>query len=207
MLTHSFDVVRRLLIACALAGGAPLAAGAADHPDEPSTVVSDVHLFVVGEDGSVTEDDATVLRANTPAGIDEIAQRYVWFDRSVAKVDIVDAYAIDRDGVRHTVSPDQIREIQEPRSAGAPTFQDAKLKAVIFPGVGVGSSVYLRFHKSQSTPVVFECRRGSMLPYGSSSSAGCIAASPTRTTFQRPSSRRSTSAVGSASADSMRARV
>jgi transglutaminase-like putative cysteine protease len=154
MLTHSFDVVRRLLIACALAGGAPLAAGAADHPDEPSTVVSDVHLFVVGEDGSVTEGDATVLRANTPAGIDEIAQRYVWFDRSVAKVDIVDAYAIDRDGVRHTVSPDQIREIQEPRSAGAPTFQDAKLKAVIFPGVGVGSSVYLRFHKSQSTPVV-----------------------------------------------------
>ena len=116
--------------------------------------MSDVHLFVVAEDGSLTEDDETILRANTPAGIDEIAQRYVWFDKSVSKVDIVDAYAIDMNGVRHAVMPDQIRDIQEPRSAGAPTFQDAKLRAVIFPGVGTGSSVYLRFHKSQSTPVV-----------------------------------------------------
>jgi transglutaminase-like putative cysteine protease len=147
----SIDVMRRLGVACLLAAGVAAPAWATD---EPSTVVSDVHLFVVAEDGSVVEDDATVLRANTPAGIDEIAQRYVWFDKSVSKVDIVDAYAIDMNGVRHAVMPDQIRDIQEPRSAGAPTFQDAKLRAVIFPGVGTGSSVYLRFHKSQSTPVV-----------------------------------------------------
>ena len=147
-------LLRRLCLACALAIGGVLPASGAQNQEEPSTIVSDVHVFVVAEDGSLTEDDETILRANTPAGIDEIAQRYVWFDKSVSKVDIVDAYATDMNGVRHAVTPDQIRDIQEPRSAGAPTFQDAKLRAVIFPGVGIGSSVYLRFHKSQSTPVV-----------------------------------------------------
>jgi transglutaminase-like putative cysteine protease len=122
--------------------------------DDPSTIVSDVHEFIVAEDGSVTEDDETVLRANTPAGIDEIAQRYVWYDRSVSKVDIVEAYSVDANGARHDVSPDQIRDIQEPRSAGAPTFQDAKLRAVIFPAVGVGSTVHLHFRKSQASPVI-----------------------------------------------------
>lgn len=150
--SHHF--ARRIAFACMLAAGGALPAAAVSGPQEPSTVVSDVHVFVVAEDGSLTEDDETVLRANTPAGIDEIAQRYVWFDKSVSKVDIVDAYAIDMNGVRHAVMPDQIRDIQEPRSAGAPTFQDAKLRAVIYPGVGTGSSVYLRFHKSQSAAVV-----------------------------------------------------
>jgi transglutaminase-like putative cysteine protease len=126
----------------------------ADDDQEPSTTVSDVHEFVVAQDGSVTEDDATVLRANTSAGIDEIAQRYVWYDRSVSKVEIVEAYSVDANGARHDVSPDQIRDIQEPRSAGAPSFSDAKLRVVIFPAVGVGSTVHLRFRKSQSAPVI-----------------------------------------------------
>jgi transglutaminase-like putative cysteine protease len=122
--------------------------------DEPSTLVSDDHEFVVAEDGAVAEDDATVLRANTSAGIDEIAQRYVWYDKSVSKVEIVEAYSVDANGARHDVSPDQIRDIQEPRSAGAPSFSDAKLRVVIFPAVGVGSTVHLRFRKSQATPVI-----------------------------------------------------
>jgi len=78
-------------------------------------------------------------RANTSAGVDEIAQRYVWYDKSVTSVEIVEAYSVDANGVRHDVAPDQMRDIQEPRSAGAPTFQDAKLRAVIFPAVGIGS--------------------------------------------------------------------
>lgn len=126
----------------------------ADSDEEPSTIVSDVHEFVVAQDGSVAEDDATVLRANTSAGIDEIAQRYVWYDCSVSKVEIVEAYSVDANGARHDVSPDQISDVQEPRSAGAPSFSDAKLRMVIFPAVGVGSTVHLRFRKSQSTPVI-----------------------------------------------------
>ncbi|MFT4505313.1 DUF3857 domain-containing transglutaminase family protein [Caballeronia sp. 15711] len=121
---------------------------------QPSALVSDIHTFVVAEDGSQTEDDETTLRANTPAGVGEIAQRYIWFDKSTSTIDITDAYSLGRDGIKHIVAPDQIREVQEPRSAGAPTFEDSRLKAVVFPGVGTGSIVHLRFHKTQSKPVI-----------------------------------------------------
>ncbi|WP_061148438.1 DUF3857 domain-containing transglutaminase family protein [Caballeronia arvi] len=122
--------------------------------DDPSTIVSDDHEFVVAADGSLSEDDTAVFRANTSAGVDEIAQRYVWYDKSVSKVEIVEAYSVDANGARHDVTPEQIRDIQEPRSAGAPTFQDAKLRAVIFPAVGIGSTVHLRFRKSQAAAVI-----------------------------------------------------
>jgi transglutaminase-like putative cysteine protease len=120
----------------------------------PSTLISDVHVFVVAEDGSLAEDDETTLKADTPAGVGDIAQRYIWFDKSTSTIDIEDAYSINADGVRHVVVPEQIREIQEARSAGAPTFADGRFKAVIFPAVGTGSIVHLRFHKTQSRPVI-----------------------------------------------------
>ncbi|SAK65911.1 membrane protein [Caballeronia hypogeia] len=149
-MARSFLVRLACVLACVYAWSCASAAPA----DDPSTIVSDEHAFVVAADGSLTEEDATVLRANTSAGVDEIAQRYVWYDKSVSKVEIVEAYSVDANGARHDVSPDQMRDIQEPRSAGAPTFQDAKLRAVIFPAVGIGSTVHLRFRKSQAAAVI-----------------------------------------------------
>ena len=155
MSPRSLDVKRGLLLAAALAWiGSPASAMDNVETAQPSTLVSDVHTFVVAEDGSLTEDDETSLRANTPAGVGDIAQRYIWFDKSTSTIDITDAYSLGPDGIKHIVTPEQIREIQEPRSAGAPTFEDSRLKAVVFPGVGTGSIVHLRFHKTQSKPVI-----------------------------------------------------
>ncbi|SAL20844.1 membrane protein [Caballeronia sordidicola] len=139
------------LLACMLR---PAFAADAMETEQPSTTIRDVHVFVVAEDGSLTEDDETTLKANTAAGIGDIAQRYIWFDKSTSTVQISEAYSVSADGVRHDVAPDQIREIQEPRSAGAPTFADARLKAVIFPAVDAGSTVHLRFHKTLSKSVI-----------------------------------------------------
>jgi transglutaminase-like putative cysteine protease len=152
----SLDVAMlRLLLAVFLACFLVPASGAEDvEAAQPSTLVSDVHVFVVAEDGSLTEDDETTLQANTPSGIGDIAQRYIWFDKSTSTIDIEDAYSISADGVKYVVAPDQIREIQEPRSAGAPTFADGRFKAVIFPAVGTGSMVHLRVHKTQSKAVI-----------------------------------------------------
>jgi transglutaminase-like putative cysteine protease len=155
MSSRSLYALRCLLLPASLAClHSPAFAADAAADEQPSTLVSDVHVFVVAHDGSLTEDDETTLRANTPAGVDDIAQRYIWFDKSTSTIDITDAYSLGPDGVKHTVTPDQIREIQEPRSAGAPSFEDARLKVVIFPGVSAGSLVHLRFHKTQSKPVV-----------------------------------------------------
>ncbi|SDH16376.1 DUF3857 domain-containing transglutaminase family protein [Paraburkholderia phenazinium] len=119
----------------------------------PSTIESDVHYFVIQKDGSVEERDDTVLRANTTSGVDDIAQRYVWFNKDIEQVQLLAAEAIDSDGAVHPVGPDGIRDVQEPRSAGAPTFEDGVLRTVIFPGVEPGSRIHLAFRKIRSKPL------------------------------------------------------
>jgi transglutaminase-like putative cysteine protease len=119
----------------------------------PSTMERDVHLFVVQKDGSVEEHDDTILRANTTSGVDEIAQRYVWFNKDIEQVQLLAAETIDGNGVAHPVGPDGIRDVQEPRSAGAPTFEDGVLRTVIFPGVEPGSRVHLSFRKTRAVPL------------------------------------------------------
>jgi transglutaminase-like putative cysteine protease len=121
--------------------------------EAPVTLVSDVHEFVLQRDGSLDEHDDSTLRANDANGIDAVAQRYVWFDKHLEKVVLLAAETIDRDGTAHPVGPDGIRDVQEPRSAGAPTFQDGLLRTVVFPGVEAGSSTRIAFRKTRSRPV------------------------------------------------------
>nr|WP_057925885.1 DUF3857 and transglutaminase domain-containing protein [Burkholderia ambifaria] len=141
-------------LAVAVAAAALARPACADPGDEaPVTLVSDVHVFVIQHDGALDEEDDSTLRANDANGIDAIAQRYVWFDKNLEKVDLVAAETIDRDGVAHPVGPEGIRDVQEPRSAGAPTFQDGLLRTVVFPGVEAGSSTRIAFRKSRTRPV------------------------------------------------------
>jgi transglutaminase-like putative cysteine protease len=129
---------------------APAAAG-----DEraPSVTQSDVHLFTIQKDGSIEEHDDTIVRANTTSGVDDIAQRYVWFNKDIEQVQLLAAETIDPNGVAHPVGPEAIRDVQEPRSAGAPSFEDGVLRTVIFPGVEPGSRVHLAFRKTRAKPL------------------------------------------------------
>ncbi|WP_296658066.1 DUF3857 domain-containing transglutaminase family protein [Paraburkholderia sp.] len=119
----------------------------------PATIVRDVHLFVVQEDGSIAEHDDNVMRANTRAGVDEVAQRYVWFNKDVEAITSLSAQTIDPEGTVHPVGAQGIRDVQEPRSAGAPTFQDGVLRTVVYPGVRPGSQVRLTFGKRRAKPL------------------------------------------------------
>ncbi|MFT4069826.1 DUF3857 domain-containing transglutaminase family protein [Paraburkholderia sp.] len=119
----------------------------------PSTIERDVHLFVIQKDGSVEEHDDTVLRADTASGVDDIAQRYVWFNKDIEQVQLLATETIDPDGTAHPVGPEAIRDVQEPRSAGAPSFEDGVLRTVIFPGVERGSRVHLAFRKTRARPL------------------------------------------------------
>ena len=116
---------------------------------DPATIESDVHRFSVARDGSVVEDDDTILRVNTAAGIDAFAQRYVWFNKDTDRIDALSAESIDPEGGRHPVGPEAIRDVEEPRAAGAPTFQDGVLRTVIFPGIEPGWRERLTFRKSR----------------------------------------------------------
>ncbi|MGF6410424.1 transglutaminase-like putative cysteine protease [Paraburkholderia sp. MM5482-R2] len=119
----------------------------------PATIERDVHLFVIQKDGSVEEHDDTLMRADTASGVDEIAQRYVWFNKDIEQVQLLAADTIDPDGTAHAVGPEAIRDVQEPRSSGAPSFEDGVLRTVIFPGVTIGSRVHLAFRKTRAKPL------------------------------------------------------
>jgi hypothetical protein len=142
-----------LASAAFVASAAQAAAPTASDDIAPSTIESDVHYFVIQKDGSVEEHDDTVLRANTTSGVDDIAQRYVWFNKDIEHVQLLAAETIDPDGTVRPVGPDGIRDVQEPRSAGAPTFEDGVLRTVIFPGVEPGSRVHLAFRKTRTKPL------------------------------------------------------
>lgn len=152
----------RYLLACApmLAGAAaqaaPLAVASSD--PAPATIESDVHVFTVAHDGSVVEHDDTTLRVDTVAGVDEVAQRYVWFDKDIERIDALSAESIDPQGGLHPVGLDAIRDIEEPRAAGAPTFEDGVLRTIIFPGIEPGWREHLTVRKSRKAaqPGMFE---------------------------------------------------
>lgn len=116
----------------------------------PATLERDVHVFVIEKDGSVQEHDDSTMRANTTAGVDAVAQRYVWFNKDIETITALAAQTIDPDGTVHEVGPGAIRDVQEPRSAGAPTFEDGVLRTVIFPGVQPGSRVRLVWAKRRA---------------------------------------------------------
>jgi transglutaminase-like putative cysteine protease len=124
----------------------------------PATIESDVHVFTVAHDGSVVERDETTLRADTVVGVDDIAQRYIWFNKDIERIDALSAESIDPRGGVHPVGPEAIRDVQAPRAAGAPMFNDGVLRTVIFPGIEPGWREHLTFRKSRAAvaPGVFE---------------------------------------------------
>lgn len=148
--TLDIRAIRALLCASLLAG----ASGAAADAGAPSsyTIESDVHRFVVERDGRVEEYDDTTLRADTSAGVDAIAQYYIWFDKESEQLALLTAESIDPDGRVYPVAPDAIRDVQEPRSAGAPMFSNGVLRTVIFPGVEPEWRVRVVFRKTRTKP-------------------------------------------------------
>ncbi|MDE1181448.1 DUF3857 and transglutaminase domain-containing protein [Paraburkholderia sp.] len=129
-------------------------ADAASKLDDPYTNEGETQTFVVNSDGSFTKTDTMTLRVNNEAGVSRVAQQYIWFNREMADIEILEAYTMGADGVRHDVQPDQIRDVQEARSFEAPTFQDIQEKVIVFPAVEPGARVHLSYRKTQRVPIV-----------------------------------------------------
>ncbi|PRY03038.1 DUF3857 and transglutaminase domain-containing protein [Paraburkholderia sp. BL25I1N1] len=122
--------------------------------DDPYTNEGETQTFTVNADGSFTKLDSMTLHVNNEAGVARVAQQYVWFNRNMADVQILEAYTITADGVRHDVQPEQIRNVQEARSFDAPMFQDIQEKVIVFPAVEPGARVHLTYRKTQKQPIV-----------------------------------------------------
>ncbi|MGF6244086.1 MULTISPECIES: DUF3857 domain-containing transglutaminase family protein [Paraburkholderia] len=139
-----------LLSACAASASVAVAVG----PDDPYTNEGETQTYTVNADGSYSKLDSMTLHVNNEAGVARVAQQYIWFNRNMADVQIIEAYTTGADGVRHDVQPDEIRDVQEARSFDAPMFQDIQEKVIVFPAVEPGSRVHLTYRKTQKVPIV-----------------------------------------------------
>lgn len=162
-----FTIFRIAMAVCAFCTGAARAADQATNqagltalnaatvaPIEPYTNERETQTFMVNADGSYTKVDEMTLRVNNEAGVARVAQYYIWFNRNMASVDILEAYTTSADGTRHDVRPEQIRDVQEARSFDAPMFQDILEKVIVFPAVEPGARVHLKYRKTQMQPIV-----------------------------------------------------
>jgi hypothetical protein len=143
-----------LVLAAWLATACAASPGQSGKPDDPYTNEGETQIFTVNADGSYTKLDTMTLRVNNEAGVARVAQQYIWFNRNMADVQIIEAYTTSADGVRHDVEPDQIRDVQEARSFNAPTFQDIQEKVIVFPAVEPGARVHLTYRKTQKVAIV-----------------------------------------------------
>ncbi len=109
--------------------------------------------YDVQADGRYTKEEHAVLRLETPQAVTLYGQLPVSYSSTLQKLDILEAYVIGKDGKRTDVPKDRIMEQQTPQSAGAPMFDDSKVKVIIFPGVEVGSVLHYHARWTQLKPM------------------------------------------------------
>ena len=126
-----------------------LALGA--QPD--ATIVDSRVNYQVQSDGRYVVENFGALRIETPQAVQRFGQVPIAFSSSLQQLDVLAAYVVGKDGRRTDVPADRIMLQQTPQSAGAPMFDDGKVKVVVFPGVEVGSVLHLHTRKTQLKPL------------------------------------------------------
>jgi len=124
-----------------------------DGTDRSITVEKEIQTNIINADGSFVLTDETVLTINEERAIASQAQRSIYFNQTLESIKVTEAYTQKPDGRKVQVKPDQIREQQEPQLAGAPMFQDMRVKVVIFPEVAVGDRLVFQYQKNRKTPM------------------------------------------------------
>lgn len=121
--------------------------------ESPRTVLFDHIHYEVHADGTYVLNEVESLRINNDLGVKTFAQIPVPYSAALQNLDIVEAYTTTKDGKRIDVAPDKILTQQSPLSANAPTFDDFKIKTIVFPAVEIGSTITFHIQRTQKTPL------------------------------------------------------
>jgi transglutaminase-like putative cysteine protease len=109
--------------------------------------------YVVASDGSyhVTVDHTKLLREQR--AVQEHGQYYIAYNRTLDTIDAIDAHTAKADGRRVPVLPEHIKDQQESASSDAPMFQDTRVKIIVFPDLGIGDRLVVRYVLRRHTPL------------------------------------------------------
>ncbi len=109
--------------------------------------------YQIQPDGRHVVEDISALRIDTPQAVQRFAQIPIAYSSTLQQLDVLAAYVVGKDGKRTDVAADRIMVQQTPQSAGAPMFDDGKVKVVVFPAVEVGSVLHLHTRRTQLKPL------------------------------------------------------
>lgn len=118
-----------------------------------ATILKDQITYVVQADGRYTKEEVEKIQINTDQSVKERSQLQMPFSSTLQALEVLQAYTITKDGKRIDVKPEEIREQQSPASAGAPMFDDHKVKVVVFPAVEIGARLGIHVCMTQKTPL------------------------------------------------------
>ena len=124
-----------------------------DGTDPSVTVEKEIQLHVINPDGSFVVTYDAVRLINEERAVKSHAQLPIGYSRMLETIDVTEAYTQKPDGRKVNVQADQIKDQQEPRSSGAPMFQDTRIRTVIFPEVAVGDRLVVQYKKTRTTPL------------------------------------------------------
>lgn len=144
-----FQQLNRLILLALL----PVTFCFADQVKPDLTIVNSTIHYEVQADGRYTVEESGAMRIESPQAVQRFGQLALSFSGSLQQLDVLEAYVVGKDGKRTDVTTDRIMVQQTPQSAGAPMFDDGKVKVVVFPGVEVGSVLHLHTLKTQLKPL------------------------------------------------------
>ncbi|MEL4890939.1 DUF3857 domain-containing protein [Xanthomonas protegens] len=152
-----------LLALAGLAGAQPAPAA---HPDADQAagaatapVVSNNYSYVryradyeVREDATSVETDEYELLLKTKAGVDQFSQVRLGYSEKLETLEVLAAYTLTPDGLRHDVPADKIYTQESYSSASAAMYADRKVKVVVFPNLMPGARLVYRVRRTQTVP-------------------------------------------------------
>jgi len=107
-----------------------------------------IKTIKVNADGTSETIIEALDRIETDKGINSFSQSDLGFIKSMAKLEILEAYTITPTGKKIKVTKKNIRERDDSTDTGADIFTDTRHKIIIFPEVSVGSKLYSKTKKT-----------------------------------------------------------
>ncbi len=126
---------------------------AADDTDPSMVIDKYLQHFVVDIDGSFRLTVEHVKTIVERRAVQDHGQYYIGYNRTLDKVESIQAHTRKADGRRVPVRAGQIKDQQEAASSGAPMFQDTRLKVIVFPDIEAGDRLVVRYVLRRHTPL------------------------------------------------------
>lgn len=149
-------LIRSAFVLLALLGACLAARAQALHTSAGLLKITSIDLhWRVNADASSVYEQTFEQEALSDQGAQQITKYTRMYNRTLAKLEVLEAYTLKQDGRRIPVGPDGIQTQSGLASAGtAPSWPDAEVIQITFPSVQKGDRTGWKIRQTQHTPLL-----------------------------------------------------